>query len=63
MTRFSNIEVALVTNGSEPFSLLTSNEMSSPGLHAEVESLVREEGAPVNVCGGLATRARQRHSS
>ncbi|WP_369774200.1 hypothetical protein [Thioalkalivibrio sp. AKL19] len=46
--------VAIVAHGAEQFTLTRGEAGQHPGLHAEVESLVRDEGVDVSVCGTFA---------
>ncbi|WP_018140895.1 DsrE family protein [Thioalkalivibrio sp. ALJ7] len=46
--------VAVVAHGAEQFSLTRSEAAQHPGLHSEVEALVRDEGVNVAVCGTFA---------
>ena len=46
--------VAVVAHGAEQFTLTRGEAGQHPGLHAEVESLVRNEGVDVSVCGTFA---------
>lgn len=59
--RFPALPMALVTHGQEMFALQTRTRDSNPAVHQIVESLSRDDGIPVHVCGtyagwrGLAT--------
>jgi intracellular sulfur oxidation DsrE/DsrF family protein len=53
--RFPNLPVAVVTHGSEQFSLLASEENSYPDLHAQVRALTGEKNVDVHVCGNHAS--------
>ena len=52
--RFPDLEIALVTHGSEQFSLLSSNAQEYATLHSEIEALIEDEKVPVHVCGNHA---------
>lgn len=49
--RFPDIDIAVVTHGSEQFALTSANRQQNPELHQEVQSLVQASGVPVHVCG------------
>lgn len=53
--RFPEIGVAVVSHGSEQFSLLSENQPKYAGLHQSIEALVKSEDIPVHVCGGHAS--------
>ncbi len=55
-TRFPALPMALVTHGQEMFALQTSTRDSNPAVHQMVESLSRDNGIPVHVCGTYAGR-------
>lgn len=46
--------VAVVAHGAEQFSLTRGEAARHPGLHREVEALVRDDGVNVAVCGTFA---------
>ncbi|WP_018878943.1 DsrE family protein [Thioalkalivibrio sp. ALE9] len=46
--------VAIVAHGAEQFTLTRREAGQHPGLHAEVEALVRDEDVSVAVCGTFA---------
>ncbi|WP_019626512.1 hypothetical protein [Thioalkalivibrio sp. ALJT] len=46
--------VAIVAHGAEQFTLTRGEAGQHPGLHAEVEALVRDEDVNVAVCGTFA---------
>lgn len=52
--RFPEIDVAVVSHGSEQFGLLKSEEKQNPGIHKVVKSLVANN-IPVHVCGTHAS--------
>ncbi len=49
------LPVAIVAHGAEQFTLTRAEAAQHPGLHDEVESLVRDEGVEVSVCGTFAS--------
>jgi intracellular sulfur oxidation DsrE/DsrF family protein len=53
--RFPDLPVAVVTHGSEQFSLLTSEQDSYGDLHAQVRALTGEKDVDVHVCGNHAS--------
>lgn len=53
--RFPGLPVAVVTHGSEQFSLLASEADSYSELHAQVRSLSGEQNIDVHVCGTHAS--------
>ena len=53
--RFPGLEIAVVSHGSEQFSLLLSEASAYAGLHADIQALVGESDVPVHVCGGHAS--------
>jgi intracellular sulfur oxidation DsrE/DsrF family protein len=53
--RFPGLPVAVVTHGSEQFSLLASAKDSYGELHAQVLALTGEKGVDVHVCGNHAS--------
>ena len=53
--RFPDLEIALVTHGSEQFSLLSANAHQYPDLHREVAALTEQQAIPVHVCGNHAS--------
>ena len=53
--RFANLPVAVVTHGTEQFSLLSSEAENYAELHAQIQSLTRERGVDVHVCGTHAS--------
>ena len=53
--RFPGLEIALVTHGSEQFSLLSSNTEEYQTLHREIEALIKDDKVPVHVCGNHAS--------
>lgn len=53
--RFPDLPVAVVTHGSEQFSLMTSEQDSYADLHAQVRALTGEGDVDVNVCGNHAS--------
>lgn len=48
--RFPKLEIAVVTHGQEMFELQQDKRAAEPGVHAQVEQLVKEEHIPVHVC-------------
>ena len=53
--RFPDLPVAVVSHGSEQFSLMTSEQERYSELHAQVRSLTDEQSVDVNVCGNHAS--------
>jgi intracellular sulfur oxidation DsrE/DsrF family protein len=53
--RFPDLPVAVVTHGSEQFSLLASEKNNYEELHAQVRSLTGEQDVAVHVCGNHAS--------
>jgi len=53
--RFADLPVAVVTHGSEQFSLLASEENDYRDLHAQVRALTGEKDVDVHVCGNHAS--------
>jgi len=53
--RFPALPVAVLTHGSEQFSLLGENAGRYAGLHALVASMGGDDGIPVQVCGNHAS--------
>jgi len=53
--RFPDLPVAVVTHGSEQFSLLSSEQDSYGDLHAQVRALTGEKDVDVHVCGNHAS--------
>ena len=53
--RFPDRPVAVVTHGSEQFSLLTSEESTYTALHAQIRALTGEGGVDPRVCGTHAS--------
>lgn len=52
--RFPGLEMAVVTHGSEEFSLQTKMSKRYAGVHDEVRSLVQDSDVPVHVCAAYA---------
>jgi intracellular sulfur oxidation DsrE/DsrF family protein len=53
--RFPDLPVAVVTHGSEQFSLLASEKSNYGDLHAQVRALTGEQDVAVSVCGNHAS--------
>ena len=53
--RFPELPVAVVTHGSEQFSLMTSEQDSYSELHSQVRALSGDGGVDVHVCGNHAS--------
>jgi intracellular sulfur oxidation DsrE/DsrF family protein len=53
--RFPELPVAVVTHGSEQFSLMTSNQDKYSDLHSQVRALSGEGDVDVHVCGNHAS--------
>jgi intracellular sulfur oxidation DsrE/DsrF family protein len=53
--RFPELPVAVVTHGSEQFSLMTSEQDSYSELHSQVRALTGEGSVDVHVCGNHAS--------
>jgi intracellular sulfur oxidation DsrE/DsrF family protein len=53
--RFPDLPVAVMTHGSEQFSLLASEQDSYSDLHAQVRALSGEGDVDVHVCGNHAS--------
>ncbi len=53
--RFADLPVAVVTHGTEQFSLLSSEAENYAELHAQIQSLTGERGVDVHVCGTHAS--------
>lgn len=53
--RFPELPVAVVTHGSEQFSLMTSEQDSYSELHTQVRALTDEGDVDVHVCGNHAS--------
>jgi len=53
--RFPDLPVAVMTHGSEQFSLLASEQGSYSDLHAQVRALSGEGDVDVHVCGNHAS--------
>ncbi len=53
--RFPDLPVAVMTHGSEQFSLLTSEQDSYGDLHAQVRTLTGQGDVDVSVCGNHAS--------
>lgn len=49
--RFPEIEIAVVTHGSEQFALAATNAEDNSAIHRGVQSLVEDASVPVHVCG------------
>lgn len=49
--RFPALPIAVVSHGREEFALQRSRQTEFPEVHLAVESLSREQGIPVHVCG------------
>ncbi|WP_231371012.1 DsrE family protein [Thioalkalivibrio sp. ALJ16] len=52
--RDPDFPIAVVSHGAEQFSLARGETSTHPGLHRDVEALVRDEGVNVEVCGTFA---------
>jgi len=52
--RFPEIDIAVVSHGSEQFGLLKSEAQNMPGVHKAVQSLV-SNSVPLHVCGTYAS--------
>ncbi len=52
--RHPDLEIVVLTHGSEQFALLDDERSAQPELHGKVRSLVAE-GVPVEVCGNHAS--------
>lgn len=57
--RFPDLPVAVLTHGSEQFSLLTSEQVRYGDLHAQVRALTGEQDVDVHVCGNHASWRRK----
>jgi intracellular sulfur oxidation DsrE/DsrF family protein len=53
-TRFPDLPVAIVSHGTEQFSLTRENRKNDPELHAITEELVTDKAVDVHVCGAHA---------
>lgn len=53
--RYPALPVAVVTHGSEQFSLLAENGARYGDLHALVSAFGKDDGIPVQVCGNHAS--------
>lgn len=53
-TKFPDIEVAIVTHGSEQFALTKKNNKTYKKVHSLTEQLSSEENVPLHVCGTYA---------
>lgn len=53
--RFPGLDVALITHGSEQFSLLTENRSRYAAVHELVAAFESEDEIPVHVCGNHAS--------
>ena len=53
--RFPDLPVAVLTHGSEQFSLLSETAGRYADLHALVAALGEDDGVPVQVCGNHAS--------
>lgn len=49
--KFPGIPVAVVTHGSEQFSLMTKKREKYKEMHNEIERMAKEENIDVHVCG------------
>jgi intracellular sulfur oxidation DsrE/DsrF family protein len=54
--RFPGLPMALVTHGQEMFALQGGARQSEAAIHQLAESLSRDDGIPVHVCGTYAGR-------
>jgi intracellular sulfur oxidation DsrE/DsrF family protein len=52
--RYPALPMALVTHGQEMFALQNGKRDSNPAVHQMAESLSRDDGIPVHVCGTYA---------
>ena len=52
--RFPDSKFVVVSHGMEQFSLLKEKEDDHPELHKQVQSLVKEDQTPLQVCGSFA---------
>lgn len=53
--RFPDIEISVVSHGGEQFGLVRSEIKQNSKIHRLVESLVKQDDIPVQVCGGHAS--------
>ena len=53
--KFPGIKVAVVSHGSEQFSLTKGNRKQYTDTHKKVASLVKDKGIDVHVCGNFAS--------
>ncbi len=49
--RFPDLPVAIVSHGTEQFSLTRENRKNTPELHEGIEQLVTDQDVDVHVCG------------
>ena len=52
--RFPELPIAVVTHGQEQFALQTANKNQFPKVHSLTESLVKDSGVNLHVCGTYA---------
>lgn len=53
--RFPGIDIAIVTHGSEQFSLTKKNDKKYKKIHSLTEQLTQQENIPLHVCGTHAS--------
>lgn len=52
--KFPQLEISIVTHGSEQFSLQESNNKKYKKVHSLTQQLVNDENVPLHVCGTYA---------
>jgi len=52
--KFPELEIAIVTHGSEQFSLQTANNEQYKKVHSLTQKLVKDDNVPLHVCGTYA---------
>jgi intracellular sulfur oxidation DsrE/DsrF family protein len=53
--RFPKLEIAIVTHGSEQFSLTSNNNKKYQKVHSLTQQLAKEVSIPLHVCGTYAS--------
>ncbi len=60
---FTNINIAVVSHGSEQFALMKKNDKKYASIHKQVKQLVNKDEIPVHVCGTHASWYREDEES
>lgn len=60
---FTDINIAVVSHGSEQFALMKKNDKKYPSIHKQVKQLVNNDEIPVHICGTHASWYREDEES